>query len=491
MSRILTIQILILLLLLQSLFSQTLSLEQCKQLAIEKNTDIQIKHIHIQQARELEKAALTQFFPSFGFSGSYIRMNKQFQLFDKDLIIPVLPADFYDPSTGTINSSLLYHPDLMPLAFVIDPETGYPLADINGNPVFQQYAWLPGDQLTFGQKNNYLMNLGLMQPVYSGGKIRNLHKMSKQTVEMAKITLTQEQINQLSEIENLYWDLITLKEQNALAWKYKIMLEKLIEDIQNYASEGIILNNELLKAQISLNEAELNIVKTENGIKLMRKLLCQKIGLPMEQFFEPLDTVIPFEPALFSSPQLKETALQQRPELLLLQRTVEMTELGVKIMQSRFLPDIAFTANYLFMNPNPFAGFTKTFGSDYNLGVVMNVPIFHWGERFHTLSVAKSEYKIAQMILENSNKLITLEIEKNLNTLNESALEVKMASLSLEYAEANLKVMTDKFEEGMCKVSDLLESQLLWKQASVDYIKAKAAYKKNLVELEKSAGIYK
>jgi len=479
------------LLLSYSGITQTLNLEQCKQMALEKNTSIQIKHIHVMQSEQIQKTAFTQFLPSLGFTGTYIRMNKKIQLFENDLAIPVLPADFYDPSTGNINSSLLNNPSMMPLAFVMNPETGYPVADVNGNPIFQQYAYLPGDQLSFGQKNNYLLNFGLIQPVFTGGKIRNLYKLSKLTVEMAKSTLSQEQEKQMMEIEALYWELITLKEQNQLAKKYKQLLETLIQDIKNYQSEGIVTSNELLKAQIKQNEAELNILKTENGMLMIRKLLCQKIGIPYEQYFEPADTVIPFGLAIFSHSQLLETATSNRQELQMLEQTVQMTSLGIKIMQSRFLPDIGLTANYSFMNPNPFAGFSNTFGSDYNIGIVMNVPIFHWGERFQTLNVSKGEQRIALLMLEEAKQLISLEIEQSINQLNESAMEVTMAEMSLELAEQNLRKLTDTYKEGMCKASDLLEGQVLWQESKVGFINAKANYRKQLMKVEKAGAIYK
>jgi outer membrane protein TolC len=276
--------LLILLLTVRGLFSQTMSLEQCKQMALDNNSAIQIKQIHLKQAGHIKKTAFTQFLPSFGLSGSYIRMNKEFQLFENDLTIPVLSHEFYDPATGNINSNLLYDPALMPNAFVMNPSTGLPATDVNGNPVFLQYAWLPADQLTFGQKNNYLLNFGVIQPIYAGGKIRHLYKMSQALEQMAVHSLTAEQEKELMEIEELYWSLISVREQLKLAQTYKQLLEKLIADIESYQSEGIVLSNDLLKAQIKLNEAELNIMKAENGMKLIRKSLCHKIGLPLDRF---------------------------------------------------------------------------------------------------------------------------------------------------------------------------------------------------------------
>ncbi len=463
------------------MYSQTLSLEQCKQMAIEKNTSIRIKHIHLKQAEHLRKAAYTQFFPSLGFTGTYIRMNKQFQLLENDLTIPVLPSEFYDPEIGAINSSLLNNPSMMPLAFVMNPETGYPYADVNGSPIFQQYAWLPGDQLTFGQKNNFLFNLGLIQPIYTGGKIRQMYKMSQILEEMAKNSLSLEEEKQLIEIEELYWNLITLQEKNKLANTYKNLLITLIGDLENYKAEGIVMHNDLLKVQIKLNEAELNIVKSQNGIKLARKALCQKIGLPLDEYFEPADTVIPSEKLTINPEIFIRFAQQNRSDVKMLENTVLLTEAGIKIMRSRFLPDIGFTANYAYMNPNPYAGFSKTFGGDYNLGIAMHVPLFHWGERKHTLALTQCENKTALLMLEDSKNLIALQTEQAINNLNEMYEELIMTRKSLELANENLRLLSDAFEEGMCKSADLIEAQVLWQEAYSKHIDSKATYRKQVL----------
>ncbi len=459
-------------------------------MVLEKNTNIQIKKIHLEQSGYIKKAAYTQFFPSLAFTGTYIRMNKKFQLFEEDLNIPVLPADFYDPSTGTINTALLNNPEMMPLAYVIDPQTGYPLMDVNGNPVFHQYAFLPADQLTFGQKNNYMLNLGLIQPIYTGGKIRQMYKMSQTLEEMAKSSISLEEEKELTEMEELYWTLITLNEKYKLAVQYKKLLENLISDIQNYKSEGIVLNNDLLKARIKLNEADLNIFKITNGIQLTKKALCHKIGFPYDQYFEPADTIIPAEIFQADPEKLKHSALKNREDLKMLDHTVRMTESGIKIMRSRFQPDIGFTANYMYMNPNPFNGFSESFGGDYNLGIALNVPIFHWGERQQTLAIAQCENKVARLMLEDSHKLIVLQIEQAVNQLNEAYKELEMSKLSLQQTEENLRIMTDAFSEGMCRSSELLEAQVLWQEAYSKYIDAKAAYHKQVVNIKNVGSIH-
>lgn len=61
------------------------------------------------------------------------------------------------------------------------------------------------------------------------------------------------------------------------------------------------------------------------------------------------------------------------------------------------MPDIFLSGGYTYLNPNPYKGFEKKFGGDWNIGVVLSMPIFHWGDRVHTLNAAKRIVKPCNM----------------------------------------------------------------------------------------------
>ena len=150
-----------------------------------------------------------------------------------------------------------------------------------------------------------------------------------------------------------------------------------------------------------------------------------------------------------------------------------MTESGVKLARSRFMPNVVLTANYLAANPNPYKGLTNDFGFDWNVGVVLNIPIFHWGERQHTLTAAKVEQKIASMKMEEAKEKITLQVNQAIFKVNEANRRVAMTQKNIDKAEENLKVASDGFKEGVLSASDVLEAQALWQSAISENIDAR------------------
>ncbi|MDX9854395.1 MAG: TolC family protein [Tenuifilaceae bacterium] len=484
----------LLLLYFSGMGQQQVSLEQCRQMALEHNQRIKIAAEQTGAADALQKSAKTQFFPSISANGLYTRTNKKYSLLSEDMFIPVVPFSAIDPTTGQLNGSILdpqspnFDPSVFTNTFQLNPATGQPLYDKDGNPVFQKYAWIPKDKAEFGAKNIFAAGVGLTQPIYLGGKIRETYKMAGYGKRAAQASERVEQSEVLYQTEESYWRLVSLKEKVTLVKSYVALLEKLNGDLDNLYAEGIIIQNDKLKATVKLNEAQLNLVKAENGYRLSQMALCQVVGLPLSTMVEPTDTLgvaIPLQ----GTDALIDSALLNRPEIDMLDQTVNIAQSGVNIMRSRYLPNIGLTANYMYMNPNPYNGMKEEFGGDWNVGVAINIPIFHWNDRAHTLRAAKHEHAVAQLKKEEATELITLQVQQAMFKVSESAKRIEMAQENLKKATENLRVATDAFDSGMLKATDVLEAQALWQEAYSTLIDARMEARLNEVFLRKATGV--
>jgi len=152
------------------------------------------------------------------------------------------------------------------------------------------------------------------------------------------------------------------------------------------------------------------------------------------------------------------------------------------------MPNIGLSANYLLSNPNPYNGMREEFGGDWNVGVAVNIPIFHWNDRGHTLNAARSEQRVAELKMEEAKELISLQVQQAVFTLNESVKKIEMAEENLKQAEENLKVTNDALEVGTQKTTDVLEAQSMWQNAYSDLIDARMEYRMNLVNLKRVLG---
>jgi outer membrane protein TolC len=237
---------------------------------------------------------------------------------------------------------------------------------------------------------------------------------------------------------------------------------------------------------VKQDEAELMLFRANNGLSLARMALCQMIGYPLDAPVEPADSLVALSAC--GAPIPSGTAPDNRPEIRLLMHSSGLAQTGVDLMKSRFLPDIGFTANFTVGNPDLFNGFEKQYGTGWNLAVVCRIPIFHFGDRFHTLHAAQRQKEAADLKLEEAREMISLEIRQARFNCDESYKKITVTQSMVRQADENLRVTRDRFREGILKSTDVLEAQGLWQKARTDEIEARAEQRTALVKLQKATG---
>ena len=350
---------------------------------------------------------------------------------------------------------------------------------------------LPSDKLVFGNKNSYYTRLSVNQPLFTGFKITEANKIAQHAENIAKENVVLTQAEVLVKTDEAYWRTISLQEKVRLANSYEILLNQLVADLENMYTEGIITRNDLLKAQVSQNEAKLKVMKAENGLALSKMALAQIIGTEDEDITLS-EKAIDKDLSVAYSTITSENPIDKRAEIIMLKEKLAITESGKNIERSKFMPDILLTGGYGWMNPNPYNGLKKEFGGDWSIGVVVSMPIFTWGERKHNLNTAHIKKRKVQLELDEAREMIDLQIRQNRYKYNESIRKAELTQLSKAQAEENMKIAKENLLEGRTRLTELLEAQVQWENASSEYIDALIEIKTTRSELEKSTGeIYK
>ncbi|MCB2196874.1 MAG: TolC family protein [Bacteroidetes bacterium] len=466
----------------------TLNLEDCRQIALLHNRKIKMAEEDKLMMSSIYKSAKTQHYPRFGINGGYLRTNRKFSLLQDDLFIPIIPSEAI--VNGQFDQTVFYSdPDLMRETFETGEMFGqpYPLTDQNGDYIFQNYAYIPKEEAEVGFENIFIANFGMTQPIYMGGKIRQLNKLAEQGEELFKNKKELTKAEVIIETDKKYWQVISLKEKVKLTTIYKQMIDSLLIDLNNIYDEGIITRNEILKASVKRNEVELKLLKATNGLHLAQMALNQTLGFPLDTTINLSDSITT-QNNFGQASGLTQQALENRPEIEMVSSTIKIAQSAEKLMRSRYLPNIGLTANYFFMNPNPYNGFDEEFGGDWNVGVVVNIPLWHWNDKKHTLNAAKHKTNSLKEKYNEAQELITLEVQQALFKCQESEKKVELTRTSLKQSEENLQITQDSFNEGMVNTTDLLEAQTMWQEAYSEFIEAKTEQKLCESELLKATG---
>ena len=284
---------------------------------------------------------------------------------------------------------------------------------------------------------------------------------------------------------------MSLRHKQKLAQGYLDLVKKLDDDVQKMIREGVATRSEGLSVSVKVNEAEMMLTKVNDGLALSRMLLCQLCGLPMD---EKVTLVEEEAPSILSqedeavSMDIPQGDGAIRPELRQLQNIVDLSRQQTNILKAANLPQVALTGGYAVTNPNMYNGFEKKFSGVWNVGVMVRVPVWNWGDVAYKVRASKGATTIASLELEEVREKIALQVNQSTFRVNEANKNLALALASIQKADENLRVADLGFREGVISSTTVMEAQTAWLQAQSQKIDAEIDVKLSQVNLQKALG---
>ena len=327
------------------------------------------------------------------------------------------------------------------------------------------------------------------QPVFMGGAIVALNKMADITTEMAKNSMDARRQATLYQIDQAYWQVVSLHHKKALAESYLELVKKFDSDVHKMIDEGVATRSDGLSVDVKVNEAEMTLTKVNDGLVLSRMLLNQLCGLPLNESVilqdEQADNIAVVE----LTPQLDvENAVAHRPELKMLQNTVDLSKQATNVLKAANLPQVALMGGYAVSNPNVLNGFEKKFAGFWHLGVIVRVPIWNWGDVMYKVRASKGATAIATLELDEAREKIELQVNQTTFKVDEANKKLTMAQKNIQRADENLRTANLGFQEGVISPTVVMEAQTAWLQAQSQKIDAEIDVKLSQVDLQKALG---
>ena len=465
-----------------------LSLDSCRALALANNKDLLISNEKISAAHYQRKAAFTNYLPNFSATGAYMRNQKEFSLLNNDqkAALSGLGTNLAGPIQQAATEIATAHPDLAPLISSLSGklEAVLPALDQAGNSLV--------DALRTDTRNVYAGAITLTQPLYMGGKIRAYNKITKYAEELAQEQHHGGMQEVIMSTDQAYWQVISLVNKKKLAEGYLKLLQQLDGDVEKMINEGVATKADGLSVRVKVNEAEMTLTKVEDGLSLARMLLCQLCGIDLSSPITLADENMEDIPLLTTDPHFDlSTAYENRPEIRSLELATQIYKQKVNVTRAEHLPSIALMGNYIVTNPSVFNSFENKFKGMWNVGVMVQIPIWHWGEGIYKTRAAKAEARIAQYQLQDAREKIELQVNQAAFKVKEAGKKLVMSSKNMEKAEENLRYATLGFKEGVIATSNVLEAQTAWLSAHSEKIDAQIDMKLTEIYLKKSLGTLK
>ena len=433
-----------------------LTLDSCRAMALRNNKQMSVAKLKQEASAYKRKSARTEYLPKVNAMGTYQYLSKSPSLLNdeqKDALPQVGTA------VGTSLKQTLGQLGLPPEALNGMNSQGFDKLTAALNGMGQGLV----DALDLNLHNVWAGAITLTQPVFMGGAIVASNKMADINEEMATNSLEMKRQSTLFNIDHAYWQVVSLRHKQTLAESYVALVKKLKGDVQKMIDQGVATKGDGLSVGVRVNEAEMALTEVVDGLELSKMLLCQLIGLPVDE---------------------KITLADEESE----ENTIDLSKQTTNVLKAGNLPQVLVSGGYVVTNPNSFNGFEKKFGGMWNAGVVVRVPIWNWGNVKYKVRASKVATAMAKLELDDARDMIELQVNQSNFKVNEAQKKLEMALSNVANADENLRMANLGFKEGTVSVTTVMEAQTAWNQAQSKKIDAEIGVKLSEVELQKALG---
>lgn len=470
----------------------TLTLQECRDKALENNQQSKISREKLNVAEYEHKAARTNYLPKISAMGAYLHNSEHISLLNDNYASALNNLGTTTAtSVGSYLQTLMQDPNFLQLMqsnqtlqYMIQNLTktdiATPLNEIGSNL---------SKEFEFDISNIYVGAITIEEPIYVGGKIRAYNKVTAYAQELAEAQLSGEDQKVMVCVDEAYWQIVSIANKLKLTEKYVELLQKLNTDVEKMRNGGMATQADQFAIKVKLNEGEMKLVKARNGLALSKMLLCQLCGMDLHSDITLADEntenlAVINDTVIYTEDDINEN----RVELKSLRLANEMYNQKVAIVRADYLPSIALMGSYTLTNPSMQNGFQNKFGDMLSIGVVARIPIFHFGEGMNKINKAKAEARIAQYQLDDARNKISLQVTQYEQRITEADARLEMAAGNMANAEENLRMATLGFKEGYLASSNVLEAQTAWLQAHSEEIDAKIDKIMAIVYLRQATG---
>jgi outer membrane protein TolC len=341
-------------------------------------------------------------------------------------------------------------------------------------------------------------------------------RIARNNKMITEVTFRNQIITTVSQIENIYWDLVNAYENVTVQQRALDLANKTLSDNQKQVAAGTLAPLTVVQSQSAVATAKQNLIAAQVNLQLQQLLMKNAITRNMADPMLAIAPVIPTDTLNTAQPyevgsveDLIAQALKQRPEITTARLNLTNSEVTRKSLKNQLRPALdlyafygasalAGPANPLCTDPTQCAspGFPTTysgaFGNLFNssapdkgIGVNLNIPLRNRQVQADQVR-SDLEYRQAQMSLLQTENTIMLQVRQAQFALQQNWVALQASIAARDYAAEALDAEQKKLRMGASTGTLVLQASSNLSQAESNVLAAATNYEKSKVQLDLS-----
>lgn len=446
---------------------QTLSLSLKAAVDSALNNNIKIKQYKqvVMQKQFLNKAASGNFFPSIDVMGGYTYFSKN-------------PEINMSQVKGSVDDMFGKYGVVIAQELDLSQEDQQIIYD----KIVGGLGKLPAYNIVVDQQNYPNLNLTALQPIFLGGKVIAGKRFAEAEEEYASIDLRQVSNEIIKETIERYFGVVLLKEVIITRKQVVAGMLKHEKQAKKAIEVGVIPSHELLRAQVAVANAQRDLWDDENKLVLARMALKTSLGLSQDLEIEATDS-LKFRITSINLSDLQTQARSKQPIFGMIEQQKLMVDQQHALDVSEFLPQVAAWGEYGFFREE-----YAVIMPPAMIGIQARLNIFHGLGKVNKLKATKYLLEEVSKAEIYAHEQVSLWVASSYREVLNSEERYRKMKPTVALAARNYEINEKRFQEGLSKSIDVIDSRLLYEGIVLERLKSLYDYYIALSELYLATG---
>jgi outer membrane protein len=339
--------------------------------------------------------------------------------------------------------------------------------------------------------NDYSATASISENVFNGFQWKYAMQNLQFSEKSAEFSLESQKSNVSIAVIMLYINIFKLQRADAAVMDNMKEIGAHVDEVGDFVKHGLATQNDLLRTQLQLSNAQLAEIDIKNQIETVNYNLDIMLGLPDNTPIALDSNSILDNKSVQPLPYYLQNYVQNRNDLKAADMQEKAAEANINQTKSSLYPRVSVGADYDYLRPNPrIVPPLDVFQPTWDIGFKISYSITGLYDNKNKTDVSRAKLAEAKAQFDDLSDNAKMDINRDYMQYKESLEKIAVANKSLTQAEENFKIVKSKYDNHVALLTDLLDADNYLLNAKINLISSKADATLAYYSMLKSAGVF-
>ncbi|MBD5238926.1 MAG: TolC family protein [Bacteroidales bacterium] len=342
--------------------------------------------------------------------------------------------------------------------------------------------------IKMGTDNNWNLGFSASMPLINASLWKSIGLSDTQILQSLE-SARASRLDLVNNVNKAYYALLlAIDSRKVIRQNYD--LAKLNAEIyERQYKAGTASEYDMLRSQVQVTNVEPELLQADIAVRQCQLQLAVLMGIETRATLMPTVGLSDMQQEMYGYYLGDNRSLSDNTSLRSLDINRKLAQQNVTMQKMAWVPTLAATFNInwnAMSNDNPFKN--QHFNPYSNVGLALQIPIFHGGAKYQKLRQAQVQVKQLDLQRETLVNSLNMQVDLALDNINRQVNQISSSEEGMKSAEKAREIMQKSFEIGAATYLNLRDSEMALTSAQLSYYQAIYNYLVSTSELDTLLG---